>query len=79
MSVEHAHAFMAHARKSPELGLRIEALKGAQALDDLAVIAKEAGFEFTVEEYRAAVVDAADGELSDAALDQLARDLGMHS
>jgi predicted ribosomally synthesized peptide with nif11-like leader len=79
MATEQAHCFMEYARRTPEIQSRIEKLKGASAVRDLVDIAAEAGFAFTEAEYRTAVVEASNGELSDESLDELVRQMGMQS
>lgn len=77
MSVENALAFLEYLQTRDAVRRRIAQLKGAGALRDLAAIGTEEGFDFTEQEYRAAVVHLSEGELSDEALDQLVRDMGM--
>ena len=68
MSIEAAQAFMHTARKTKALQQRLDALRGRDALNQLVAIAREAGFEFSVAEYREAVVLESGGELEDQAL-----------
>lgn len=75
MSIETALKFMECARCDAKIQKQVLALRGAQALQDMVAIAAAHGFEFTEEDYRAAVVASADGELSDEALDELAREM----
>ena len=77
MSEANAHAFLEHVRRRPPLQKCIAALKGRSALRDLVTIAAQEGFEFSEEDYRAAIVTCSQGELSPESLDQLTRDMGM--
>ncbi len=45
----------------------------------MVTLGAEHGFEFTEEDYRAAVVTLADGALSDEALDEVLREAGFKS
>lgn len=77
MSRSDALAFIAAVGQSPELQARIDALRGRSVLDQLAVMGRELGYEFTAGEYREAVVSMADGELSDESLDEVLRETGL--
>jgi predicted ribosomally synthesized peptide with nif11-like leader len=77
MSRERALEFLACAATQPELQARLGALKGRTALDDLRGIAREAGFDFSEEDYRTAIVALAEGELDDEAIENVQRDLGI--
>jgi len=77
MSIESALAFLDYVRTQEAVRSRIGQLKGAGAVADLAGIAAAEGFMFTEQDYRAAVIHAAEGELSDAALERFARETGM--
>ncbi len=76
MPEQDALNFIVHVRRSPDLRKRVDALKGAAAVRDLAALAEKEGFYFTEQEYRAAVVTLSRGELSDEALDALIREMG---
>ena len=69
MSETAAHEFLNRVRSDATLRARVSELTGVGTLDRLVAIAHEAGFEFTQDEYRAAVVTASEGELSEEALD----------
>lgn len=77
MSVENAQVFIDRIRRDEALGERVRALKGAGAMAAAACIGAEIGLEFTEEEYRAAIVLAAEGQLSPASLAETARKLGI--
>jgi predicted ribosomally synthesized peptide with nif11-like leader len=77
MSQQQARAFMEYAQGDEATARRVAALKGRTALQELVAIAGEHGFAFTEEEYRAAVVEAAEGELSDEAIRKTQREMGM--
>ena len=77
MSIDSALAFLDYVRTREQVRRRIGQLKGAGAIADLAVIAAAEGFVFTEQDYRAAVIEAAQGELTDAALERFARETGM--
>jgi hypothetical protein len=79
LSEQIALDFMEKARRSPALCRRINALKGAGAVESLVKIAAEEGFVFTEEEYRKAVVTLAAGELSDDTLDALVQEMGLNA
>jgi len=77
MSVEQATAFLAHVQENEELQRILAALRGADSLEQLAAIGRERGFHFNEEEYREAVVAAAEGELSDEAIAEAAKEAGL--
>ena len=77
MSSSDALAFIAAVGQSPDLQTRINGMRGRDVLDQLVLLGAEAGLTFTVDEYREAVVIMADGELSDAALDEVLRETGL--
>ena len=77
MSQQLAKAFIEQAQGDPAIGRRLAALKGRTALQELLAIAREYGFVFTDEDYRAAVVEAAEGELSDDEIRKTQREMGM--
>lgn len=77
MPVDDALKFINHVGHSPELRKRVEALKGVHAIRDMAVLAGQEGFRFTEEEYRAAVMVLAEGELSEESLNEVLRELGV--
>lgn len=68
MSIENAHAFLAEVPRNARLRAQVKPLRGAGALARLVEIAGEAGFAFSEAEYRAAVAELAEGQLSDAAI-----------
>lgn len=75
MSIENAVAFLAEAEKNRALRMRLGELKGTGTLKRLVVIAAEAGFFFTEDEYRMAVVEAAQGELLEESLNAVIKEL----
>ena len=77
MSRSDALAFIAAVGQSSELQARIDALRGRSVLEQLAEIGLALGYEFTVDEYRDAVVSMAGGELSDESLDEVLRETGL--
>jgi len=77
MSEAEAHRFLEEVRRNEVLRQQLEALRGRDALVALAAIAAEAGFDFTEEEYRAAVVAQAEGELSEDAIREVQREMGL--
>jgi GTPase len=77
LSSSDALAFIAAVGKSPELQTQINGLRGRDVLDQLVLLGAAQGMTFTVEEYREAVVIMADGELSEAALDEVLRETGL--
>ena len=79
MSVEAAHQFMKHAGETPALRERIGGLKGKGSMAKLVAMAAEAGFLFTEDEYRTAVVESSEGELSKESLAALINELGNPS
>jgi len=68
MSIENAHAFLAEVPKNNTLRTQLKSLRGAGALTGLVEIAAHSGFLFTEGEYRAAVAELAEGELSEGSL-----------
>lgn len=77
MPEEVAVAFITHVGKTPALQAEIERLRGPGVLKQLVELAAAQGYEFTEEEYRQAVVQLADGALSDEALDEVLRETGL--
>lgn len=77
MSVENALAFLDESQKNAALRSRIAALKGPGTLKRMTIVAAEAGFYFTEDEYRMAVVELAQGELSEESLNSVLKDLKM--
>jgi hypothetical protein len=79
MSEQTALDFIKHARRSPVLSRRINALKGAGAVRDLVQIAAEEDFCFTEEEYRQAIVTLSNGELSEDSITALSQEMGLNT
>jgi len=77
MSVEKATAFLAFVQEDGALQAAIAALRGPESLEKLVALAEEQGFHFTVDDYREAVILAAEGELSDEALEKTAEEAGF--
>ncbi len=77
MSLENALAFIASVEKSPELQAEINLYSGAGVLKRLVALGEAHGYGFTEDEYREAVVQLADGELSDEALEEVLRETGL--
>ncbi len=77
MSVESALAFLKLAERERTLREEMRALKGRAAIDGLAALGARRGLDFTAEEYRAAVVALANGELDEAALAAVLEEIGL--
>lgn len=77
MSREDAIAFIKRVGQSAALREEVERYSGRGVLERLTALGAEHGFEFTAEEYRAAVVELADGALSEASLDEVLRESGL--
>lgn len=77
MSQEDAARFIAAVGDTPALQAEIDTYKGAGVLKRLADLGAAHGYQFTEDEYRAAVVSLADGDLSDEALDEVLRETGL--
>ena len=77
MSREAALQFIARAGADSALGKRLAGLKGRTAIEALCAIAAEQGYSFNEEDYRAAVVALAEGELDEEALEEVRRQLGV--
>lgn len=77
MSEDVAIAFIAHVEKTPDLQVAIEGLRGPGVLKQLVALAAAQGYTFTEEEYRLAVVQLADGALSEESLDEVLRESGL--
>lgn len=77
MSVENALAFLRHLEGQPGLRARIAEFGGRGAVEALCRLAAGEGYTFSEADYRAAVVELAEGELSDAALEETQREMGM--
>lgn len=77
MSVETALRFLEFVATRPELQEQIAAFKGRTAIDSLRALAAGQGYDFSDEEYRAAIVKLAEGELSEEAIREVQRELGV--
>ena len=77
MPASDALAFIAAVGHSPELQERLDRMRGREVLEQLVEVGREFGHQFTVEEYREAVVSLAEGELSDESLDEVLRETGL--
>lgn len=77
MPTSDALAFIAAVGHSPELQERLSHMRGREVLEQLVEVGREIGYQFTVEEYREAVVYLAEGELSDESLDEVLRETGL--
>lgn len=77
MSISDALAFIEAVEKSADLQTQINGLRGREVLERLVELGAKHGHIFTVDEYRAAVVSMAEGELSDDALDEVLRETGL--
>ncbi len=77
MSIDRALEFLDHVAQHTALQERIAAFKGRTAIDELRAVAAEEGFVFTDEDYRAAITHLAEGELSDDAIREVQRELGV--
>jgi hypothetical protein len=71
VSIERAKDFLRDIPMTPALEERVRALEPRAGLTPLLALARREGYDFSEAHYRAAVVDLAEGELSDAALDQV--------
>jgi len=77
MSIPEALSFIAAVGESPVLQEQINQLRGRDVLERLVELGRERGFDFSVDEYRDAVVSMADGELSDESLEEVLRETGL--
>ncbi len=77
MSIPDALSFIKAVGESEPLQEQINRLRGRHVLERLVEMGRERGFEFSVDEYRDAVVSMADGELSDESLDEVLRETGL--
>jgi len=77
MSVESAFAFLKLAERDRTLREEIGLLKGRAAIDGLAALGARRGLNFSVQDYRAAVVAMANGELDEAALTAVLDEVGL--
>lgn len=77
MSQEEAARFIALVGGSTELQAEVGGYRGAGVLKRLVTLGAQHGLRFTEEEYRAAVVELAEGALSDEALDEVLRETGL--
>ena len=77
MSKDSAKAFIHSVGKDPRLQELVSAFKGKGVLARIVLLGAKHGFDFSEEDYRAAVVELADGALSDEALDELLREAGF--
>lgn len=77
MSTGNALEFIRHTEKDAQLRARLAKLSGKMALEELVEIAAEYGYHFSVEDYRSAIVQLAQGELDEEALKEVQRELGL--
>lgn len=77
MSVENAKKFLALARRNEQVRKTIAGFSGPDTLEKLVDLGLSRGLEFTVEEYRGAVVLSAGGELDDESLQGLLEEIGL--
>jgi len=77
MSVARALEFLKQAPQDQGLRERLEACSGREAIAQLTRIASEAGYVFSQDDYREAVRLLAEGELDQAALDEVMREAGF--
>tara|TARA_R110001592_G_scaffold22785_5_gene90279 strand:+ start:81 stop:314 length:234 start_codon:yes stop_codon:yes gene_type:complete len=75
--MDSAKEFISKIGASPELQEAVNALQGTGVLARMVDLGVAHGYTFTEDEYRAAVVDLADGALSDEALDEVLREAGF--
>lgn len=75
MSIENAHAFLKESQQNATIRHQLAGLKGIGTLKRLTEIAATAGFFFTEDEYRAAIVELAEGELSEESLNEVIEEL----
>ena len=77
MSQEQAQAFIEYAGSTPAVQAELEGLRGPGVFPRLIALGARYGYTFTADDYREAVVAMAEGELSDAALDEVLRETGL--
>ncbi len=77
MSKENALKFLAYTEANPDVQAAISRLRGENTLDELVAIARQHGFDFSKAEYRDAVVAMSEGALSEEAIEDTARSLGL--
>jgi predicted ribosomally synthesized peptide with nif11-like leader len=77
MSIPDALSFITAVGESVALQEQLNQLRGRQVLEQIVEIGRERGFDFSVDEYRDAVVSMAAGELSDESLDEVLRETGL--
>lgn len=77
MQEEQARAFIEFAGRTPAVQAELEKLRGPGVFQRLIEMGSRYGYEFTEEGYRDAVIAMAEGELSDAALDEVLRETGL--
>lgn len=77
MSVEQALEFLQQAPQDLALRKRLADCTGREAIAQLTRIASEAGYVFSQDDYREAVRLLAEGELDQAALDEVMREAGF--
>ncbi|MCF6286404.1 MAG: Nif11-like leader peptide family natural product precursor [Candidatus Hydrogenedentes bacterium] len=78
MSQSNATAFISRIGESPALQEAVNGFQGKGGLAHVVKLGAECGFDFTEEDYRAAVVELADGALSDESLDEVLREVGLN-
>lgn len=77
MSVDTALRFLEFVATQPELQQEIATFKGRTAIESLRALAAGVGFAFSEDDYRAAIVKLAEGELSEEAIRDVQRELGV--
>lgn len=77
MSIESAKLFLNAVRENESLRSHINALSGKDVLGQMIKMAQCEGFDFTLDEYREAVVLESQGELEVDALNEALDQLGL--
>ena len=78
MSQCNAALFIGRIGESPALQEAVSEFQGKGGLVRMVALGAECGLDFTEEDYRAAVVELADGALSDESLDEVLREVGLN-
>lgn len=77
MSLDTVYAFLDYVKTNNRLQTEIAELRGLDSVDKLLVKARDAGYDFSRDEYLQAIMELAEGELSDDSIRRTAQSMGL--
>ena len=77
MSLDSVYAFLDHVKNNNQLQQEIASLRGGDSVVKLLMMAREAGYDFSRDEYHQAILELAEGELSNESIHRTAQAMGM--